>query len=112
MSAFRIVGGVATILAVVTGALPDAPAAPALHASTAVAPLPLSIRLTAADDLPPASRIALMAETGEIWKRARIRVTWLHGNAEARGATLRVLVIPRTVGSATDTDPWAVAELL
>lgn len=72
----------------------------------------LNLRLTVADNLPATSRQVLVSEAATIWRQEGIRLQWLSGAEAREGTTLRVLVMPRTVGAPADGEPWPVGELL
>lgn len=73
----------------------------------------IRLPMTTAEELPPLSRHALIAEASAIWRDSRIRLEWLNGVAPAAPhSTLRVLIAARTVTSGTDAARWTVGELL
>lgn len=83
-----------------------------LHAATS-ARLLLNLRLKSTQDLPPFTRLALMAETQEIWEEAHVRVRWIERDDDAAaGPTLRVLLMARAVPAPDDESPFAVGELV
>jgi hypothetical protein len=95
------------------GAVETAPTATVLAAGTSSRFPLLNLRLTVSEGLPGMSRRALMSETEAIWRQGHIRLRWLAGGAEPDSeATLRVLVTPRAVTSASDGQRWPVGELL
>jgi hypothetical protein len=110
MAGSRVVSLWLTFAAILMGGAGWTPDAGVLRA--AAESLTLNLRLTAADNLPPSSKRVLIAEAQAIWRQEGIRLQWLAG-AEARaGETLRVLVMPNTVGAPPDGEPWPVGELL
>src|SRR5687767_11376518 len=109
MARFRIVGLWLAVAPFVIGGLDWTPGNGAVRAAPSIA---LNLRLTAADNLPPTSRRVLISEAAAIWKQEGIRLQWLSGAESREGATLRVLVMPRTVGAPPDGEPWPVGELL
>jgi hypothetical protein len=109
MARFRVAGLWLTIAAFVMGGIDRAPDSGPLRAAPSIE---LNLRLTAADNLPPASKRVLISEAAAIWKQEGIRLQWLSGAEAREGATLRVLVMPRTVGASPDGEPWPVGELL
>jgi hypothetical protein len=73
----------------------------------------LNLRLTVSSELPAISRKALVTETESIWREGHLKLRWLSGSAGPEsGPSLRVLVTPRAVASATDGHQWPVGELL
>jgi len=83
-----------------------------LHAASP-ARLILNLRLTSTQDLPPFTRLALMAETQEIWEPAHVRVRWIERDGDAAGGPmLRVLLMARVVPAPGDESPFAVGELV
>lgn len=98
------------VTAIAVGGAGWTPSAGVLRA--APEPARLNLHLTAVEDLPPSSRHVLISEAAAIWKHEGVHLRWLSGSERATGATLRILVVPRTVGAPPDGDPWPVAELL
>ena len=79
----------------------------------AQAPVTLNLRLTVSSELPGISRKALITETESIWREGHVKLRWLAGSANAEaGPSLRVLVTPHAVASASEGDRWTVGELL
>ena len=79
----------------------------------AQAPVTLNLRLTVSSELPGISRKALITETESIWREGHVKLRWLAGSASAEsGRSLRILVTPRAVASASEGDQWTVGELL
>lgn len=111
MAGLRIAALVLGVAAVVMGGGRWTPEAGVLRAAPAPV-LDLNLRLTTSEALPPAARRALVSETASIWEDEGIRLRWLSGSESRGGLTLRVLVMPRTVGAPADGEPWPVGELL
>jgi len=109
MARFRVAGLWLVVAAFVMGGIDWTPDGGSLRAAPSIA---LNLRLTAADNLPPTSKRVLVSEAAAIWKQEGIRLQWLSGAESREGATLRVLVMPRTVGAPADGEPWPVGELL
>jgi hypothetical protein len=79
----------------------------------AEAPVTLNLRLTVSNELPGISRKALISETESIWRDGYVKLRWLAGSASAKsGPSLRILVTPRAVATATGGHQWTVGELL
>lgn len=110
MDRFRVAGRWLAVAAFIMGGIDRAPGSGSLRAARA--PVDLNLRLTAVDNLPPASKRVLVSEAASIWEDEGIRLRWLSGAEAREGATLRVLVMPRTVGAPADGEPWPVGELL
>jgi len=71
----------------------------------------VSVLLTTAPSVKPATRIALMRETTGIWARAGIRLAWVSPTARPSGLSLRVLTVERT-GPASPEDASILGELV
>jgi len=83
-----------------------------LHAATPTR-LILNLRLKSTQELPPFTRLALMAETQAIWEEAHVRVRWIERDEDAAaGPLLRVLLMARAVPARGDESPFAVGELV
>ena len=102
------------VLAGIVGLAETAPLATANGSLIpAQAPVTLNLRLTVSNELPGISRKALITETESIWRDGHVKLRWLAGSASAEsGPSLRVLVTPKAVASASDGDRWTVGELL
>ncbi len=102
------------VLAGIVGLAETAPLATANGSLIpAQAPVTLNLRLTVSNELPGISRKALITETESIWRDGHVKLRWLAGSASAEsGLSLRVLVTPNAVASASDGDRWTVGELL
>ena len=86
--------------------------APALHAASPPR-LVLNLRLKSTQDLPPFTRLALMAEAQQIWDDAHVRLRWIERDGQAAdGPTLRVMLMARLVPASGDESPFAVGELV
>jgi len=69
--------------------------------------------MTTTQELPPLTRLALMAETQAIWNDGHVRLRWIARDADADGApVLPVLVMARVVPPAGDDGPFTVGELI
>jgi hypothetical protein len=83
-----------------------------VHASSP-SPLTLNVLLTATRELPPLTRLALIAEAESIWEEGFVRLRWVDRQVEADGGVfLRVIVMPRGVPAPGEGSPWKVGELL
>src|SRR5688500_9550160 len=96
MERLRIAGGWLVVGVFVIGGIDATPARGFLRAAPSSG---LNLRLTAADNLPPTSKRVLVSEAAAIWRQEGIQLQWLSGGEAPEGATLRVLVMPRTVGA-------------
>jgi hypothetical protein len=109
MARLRIAGSSLVVAVFVMGGIDWTPDRGFLRAAPSIA---LNLRLTTADNLPPISKGVLVSEAAAIWRQEGIGLHWLSGGDAREGATLRVLVMPRTVGASADGEPWPVGELL
>ncbi len=74
--------------------------------------LRVTVRLTAADDLPALARAGLIAEAEAIWHRAGVQLRWAPAIAhDPTRPTLRVLVMRREASAVAD-HTWPVGELI
>lgn len=71
----------------------------------------VSVLLTTAPNVSPATRMALMREATGIWARAGIRLAWVSPTTRPPGLSLRVLTIERT-GPASSEDASLLGELV
>jgi hypothetical protein len=86
-----------------------------VHVLHAASPsrLVLNLRLKSTQDLPAFTRLALMAETQEIWDEAHVRLRWIEHDGDAvAGSMLRVLLMARAVPAPGGKSPFAVGELV
>jgi hypothetical protein len=75
--------------------------------------LVLNLRMTTTQELPLATRAALMSETESIWKDGHIRLRWVDDSSQADPAlALRVVVMARAVPPVGKAAAWAVGELV
>ena len=102
--------GLGLAVVAILGTWPDP--ARVLHAA-GPARLVLNLRLKSTQDLPPFTRLALMAETQGIWDEGHVRLRWIEHDSEAAGGPmLRVLLLARAVPAPGDESPFAVGELV
>ena len=71
----------------------------------------VSVLLTTAPSVTPATRMALMREATGIWARAGIRLKWVAPTAQPEGLSLRVVTIERTGPDGSD-DAALLGELV
>jgi hypothetical protein len=84
-----------------------------VHRSTAGSPLILNLRMITTQNLPPLTRLSLMAEAQAIWSDAPVQVRWIDKETDAEGAPLlRVFVMARVVPPPGEVAPWTVGELV
>ena len=72
---------------------------------------PIDVALTVTTTLPPAARVALIAEVDAIWRDAGVVVRWLDAADADSPAALRVFVVDRQMTPAGGTQ-WVAGELL
>lgn len=102
-----VLAGIVGIAQTAPGAVTDGSVKPAS------APAILNLRLTVSSELPGVARKALITETESIWRDGHVKLRWLAGSASPQsGRSLRILVTPRAVASATEGHQWTVGELL
>jgi len=68
--------------------------------------------MTATEELPPWTRLALLAETQSIWDEGHVRLRWVGRDENAGAPLLPVLVMARVVPPAGDAAPLTVGELV
>lgn len=78
---------------------------------TATPPAVLPVRLTTAEAVSHASRLALEREVDAIWRRAGVEISWQDGATPA-GQSFRVLVASAGQPGPANGHTWPVAELL